>query len=97
MDEEIGEGRDLDGLQPKPAPAPLALVQGFVNTKNIMHGYDLLEDVGEARAWLVGHGLLDEGVRLTGGRRTTSSSFGRGCGVCSCPTTGGGLKGMPGP
>ena len=66
MDEGSGEGRNRDGLQPKPAPGPLALVQGFVNTRNIMHGYDLLEDVGGAQAWLVEHGLLDGGVRLTG-------------------------------
>ena len=56
-------------MQPKPAPGPLALVQGFVNTRNIMHGYDLLEDVEGAEAWLVGHGLVGGGVRLTGRER----------------------------
>lgn len=65
MNEEIGEERYRDGLQPKPAPGPLALVQGFVNTRNIMHGYDLLDDVEGAAAWLVEFGLLDGGVRLT--------------------------------
>lgn len=64
MNEGVGGGRDLDGLRLKPAPGPLALVQGFVNTRNIMHGYDLLEDVDGAAAWLVERGLLDEGVQL---------------------------------
>ncbi len=63
------EGRNRDGLQLKPAPGSLALVQGFVNTRNIMHGYDLLEDVEGAQAWLAEHGLLDAGVRLSGGER----------------------------
>ena len=52
-------------MRPKPAPGSLALVQRFVNTRNIMHGYDLLEDVGGAAAWLVEYGLLDEDVRLS--------------------------------
>src|SRR5919112_6348974 len=58
------EGRNRDGLRPKPAPGSLALVQRFVNTRNIMHGYDLLEDVDGA-AWLVEYGFLDEDVRLS--------------------------------
>jgi predicted RNA-binding Zn ribbon-like protein len=66
MDKEPDEVRDLEGLQPKPAPGPLATVQGFVNTRNIMHGYDLLESVEGAADWLAGCGLLDKGVRLTG-------------------------------
>ena len=52
-------------MQPKPAPGSLALVQRFVNTRNIMHGYDLLEDVDGAAAWLVEYGLLDEDVPLS--------------------------------
>lgn len=67
MDGDSGEGKNRDGLQPKPAPGSLALVQGFVNTRNIMHGYDLLGDVEGAVAWLVGRGLLDGGVRLAEG------------------------------
>jgi predicted RNA-binding Zn ribbon-like protein len=67
MDKGSGAEKNRDGLQPKPAPGSLALVQGFVNTRNIMHGYDLLEDVEGAAAWLVEHGLLDEGARLTEG------------------------------
>jgi hypothetical protein len=56
--------RDWDGLRLKPAPGSLASVQGFVNTRNALRGYDLLEDVGEANAWLIGHGFLDGGTRL---------------------------------
>lgn len=78
MDEGSGGERDRGGLQLKPAPGPLALVQGFVNTRNIMHGYDLLEDVGGARTWLVEHGLLDEGVRLTEGAREHLVGFREG-------------------
>jgi len=78
MNEKIGEERNRDGLQPKPAPGPLALVQGFVNTRNIMHGYDLLEDVEGAAAWLVEFGLLDGGVRLTGGARDHLVGFREG-------------------
>ncbi|HKH11419.1 MAG TPA: CGNR zinc finger domain-containing protein [Rubrobacter sp.] len=64
-----------DGLRPKPAPGSLALVQGFVNTRNIMHGYDLLEDVDGAAAWLVEFGLLDEDVRLGEGARDNLVRF----------------------
>src|SRR4028119_2130641 len=67
MDRGSGAEKNRDGLQPKPAPGSLALVQGFVNTRNIMHGYDLLEDVEGAAAWLVEHGLLDGGMRMTEG------------------------------
>lgn len=59
----------------KPAPGSLALVQGFVNTRNIMHGYDLLEDDDGAAAWLVEYGLLDEGVPLTEGAREDLVGF----------------------
>ena len=44
----------------KPAPGRLALVQSFVNTRNVMHGYDLLEDVEGATAWLREQGFLGE-------------------------------------
>lgn len=36
----------------RPAPEPLGLVQRFVNTKNLMRGYDLLESRERAIAWL---------------------------------------------
>ena len=55
----------MDGLSLKPAPEPLALVQSFVNTRNVMHGYDLLEDVDGATAWLLEHGFVgDDGTRI---------------------------------
>ena len=69
MDRRSSAEKNRDGLQPKPAPGSLALVQGFVNTRNIMHGYELLEDVEGAVDWLVEHGLLDGGARLTEGER----------------------------
>ena len=65
MGKKSDEGHDREGLRPKPAPGSLTLVQGFVNTRNIMHGYDLLEDVEGAAVWLVERGLLEEGVPLT--------------------------------
>ena len=43
-----------------------------------MRGYDLLEDVEGARAWLAEHGLLDGGVRLTGGARDHLVGFREG-------------------
>jgi len=78
MDRGSGGEKNRDGLQPKPAPGPLALVQGFVNTRNIMRGYDLLEDTEGAVAWLVEHGLLDGGVRLTEGKRDHLVGFREG-------------------
>ncbi len=62
-------------MQPKPTPGSLALVQGFVNTRNIMHGYDLLEEVEGATAWLAERGLLNDGVRLTGEARGRLVAF----------------------
>jgi predicted RNA-binding Zn ribbon-like protein len=53
-------------------------MQGFVNTRNIMRGYDLLEDIEGAVAWLVEHGLLDGGVRLTEGERDHLVGFREG-------------------
>jgi predicted RNA-binding Zn ribbon-like protein len=48
--------------QTKPAPEPLDLVQRFVNTRNLMRGYDLLESPERATAWLEesGYGPPDE-------------------------------------
>lgn len=65
MERGRGEERNRDGLQLKPAPGSLALVQSFVNTRNIMHGYDLLQDVEGASVWLAWRDLLDGDVRLT--------------------------------
>ena len=64
MEQGGDEARRMDGLSLKPAPEPLALVQSFVNTRNIMHGYDLLEDADGATAWLFEHGFPGDGVRL---------------------------------
>src|ERR687893_1279714 len=66
MERRRGGDPDRDGLQPKPAPGPLALVQSFVNTRNVMRGYDLLEDIGGAAGWLAERGLLDGDVQLSG-------------------------------
>lgn len=63
MEQGGDEARRLDGLSLKPAPEPLALVQSFVNTRNVMHGYDLLEGLDGATAWLTEHGFLGDGVR----------------------------------
>ncbi len=75
-------GRDKevrrDGLQLKPAPGSLAVVQGFVNTRNIMRGYDLLEDAGGAAGWLVERGLLDGDVGLTEEERLRLVEFREG-------------------
>lgn len=78
MDKEFDGKPEVDGLQPKPAPGPLALVQGFVNTRNVMHGYDLLEDIEGAAAWLVERGLLDEGARLDEAARSRLVGFREG-------------------
>lgn len=78
MERGRGEERNRDGLQPKPAPGSLALVQSFVNTRNIMHGYDLLEDVEGTAVWLAGRGLLEEDVRLTGEARRRLVEFREG-------------------
>ena len=42
----------------KPAPAPLLLVQAFVNTRDLDLGTDLLADPGPANQWLRQSGLL---------------------------------------
>ena len=62
MEQGGDEVRRLDGLSLKPAPEPLALVQSFVNTRNLMHGYDLLEDLDGATAWLSEHDFLGHGA-----------------------------------
>ncbi|MDP9424593.1 MAG: CGNR zinc finger domain-containing protein [Actinomycetota bacterium] len=63
MEQGGDKARRLDGLSLKPAPEPLALVQSFVNTRNVMHGYDLLEDLDGASVWLSEHGFLGDGAR----------------------------------
>lgn len=54
----------MDWKDPKPAPEPLALVQDFVNTRNRLHGTDLLQTAEEATAVLTQLGLVEDGERL---------------------------------
>jgi predicted RNA-binding Zn ribbon-like protein len=49
----------------KPAPMPLLLVQGFVNTRDLEEETDLLVDLAPARRWLVEAGLLEPAAGLT--------------------------------
>ncbi len=42
----------------KPAPMPLLLVQGFLNTEDVESDTDLLRDAASAREWFVEAGLL---------------------------------------
>lgn len=44
----------------RPAPAPLALVQAFVNTNDVEGGSDRLGKLHEARAWLHQRRLLEK-------------------------------------
>lgn len=44
--------------EPKPAPAPLLLVQSFVNTRDLDRGTDLLADPETASGWLRQAGIL---------------------------------------
>jgi predicted RNA-binding Zn ribbon-like protein len=55
------------GDEVKPAPTPLILVQGFVNTHDFETDTDLLDDPGTARKWLVGAGLLERDSDLASG------------------------------
>ncbi|MDQ6815987.1 MAG: CGNR zinc finger domain-containing protein [Actinomycetota bacterium] len=55
------------GEEPKPAPMPLLLVQGFLNTRDLEKGSDLLEDPGTAHDWLLRSGLLESESPLTDG------------------------------
>lgn len=45
-----------------PAPAPLALVQAFVNTVDREHGPDLLDDRAGWEAWCAARGLRPDGT-----------------------------------
>jgi predicted RNA-binding Zn ribbon-like protein len=53
------------GTENKPAPMPLLLVQGFVNTHDLEEGTDLLLDPGTARDWLVRARLLEPSAQPT--------------------------------
>jgi predicted RNA-binding Zn ribbon-like protein len=49
----------------KPAPMPLMLVQGFLNTLDLEEGSDLFSDAESARAWLVASGLLNRRAEIS--------------------------------
>jgi predicted RNA-binding Zn ribbon-like protein len=50
------------GSEQKPAPMPLLLVQGFINTLDLEERTDALADPASARDWLVRARLLESGV-----------------------------------
>jgi predicted RNA-binding Zn ribbon-like protein len=52
-------------IETKPAPAPLLLVQAFVNTVENDVGTDLLAAEPTANGWLWAAGLVPDGVELT--------------------------------
>lgn len=49
----------------KPAPLPLLLVQGFVNTRDLEDATDVFDAPATARQWLLDAGLLDGAGELT--------------------------------
>jgi predicted RNA-binding Zn ribbon-like protein len=51
----------VPGVESKPAPMPLLLVQAFVNTYEVDTDTDLLREPESARRWLVEAGLLAPG------------------------------------
>jgi len=53
------------GSETKPAPMPLLRVQGFINTRDVDDGSDLLEDPVTARRWLTEAELLNDTAELT--------------------------------
>lgn len=53
------------GLETKPAPLPLLLVQGFVNTLDIDKRVDVLDDADAARAWLIDARMLGASAKLS--------------------------------
>jgi predicted RNA-binding Zn ribbon-like protein len=53
-----------DAEESKPAPAPLLLVQAFVNTRDLEAETDVLGDTDAAKAWLVAAGLVPAAVPL---------------------------------
>lgn len=58
---KVREAMATKAERTKRAPEPLILVQGLVNTRNLMRGYDLLGDINNAERWLV-----DSGYTLPG-------------------------------
>lgn len=56
----------LGDVETKPAPQPLARIQALVNTVELPDGPDRLADPVDATQWLVAHGLLSKGARVSG-------------------------------
>ncbi len=54
---------------------PLLLVQGFVNTLDRETGTDVLTDAQEARAWLIGSGLLNRRAEISSADLTFAREF----------------------
>jgi predicted RNA-binding Zn ribbon-like protein len=48
-----------------PAPEPLEQIRAFVNTLDVDVDEDALGDPGATREWLVAHGFLDDGARVS--------------------------------
>jgi predicted RNA-binding Zn ribbon-like protein len=55
----------LEETGTRPAPGRLALVQAFVNTRDLDADTDLLVDPHTSAEWLARHRLLDEGARIS--------------------------------
>jgi predicted RNA-binding Zn ribbon-like protein len=55
------------GHEVKPAPMPLLLVQGFLNTRDLEDATDRLDIPETAREWFIAAGLLDPTADLTAG------------------------------
>jgi predicted RNA-binding Zn ribbon-like protein len=53
------------GTEIKPAPMPLLRVQGFINTRDVEDGTDLLSDPVSARRWLSDAGLVNDTADVT--------------------------------
>lgn len=53
------------GNEAKPAPMPLLLVQGFLNTRDLEDATDVLDVPETAREWLIDAGLLDPAAHPT--------------------------------
>ena len=64
----------------KPAPAPLLLVQSFVNTWEADSGADLLADPAIAGRWLGDAGLLEGKLGVAGGSWRRPAKCGRASG-----------------
>jgi predicted RNA-binding Zn ribbon-like protein len=55
----------VPGIEDKPGPMPLLLVQSFVNTLDRDNGTDELAGSGSAAAWLTLAGLIPDGTAIT--------------------------------